>query len=365
MATCSTLNCCFNPLQNPIKTLPSKQDSIIFFFKNKNKNKGFSSSSFSTSSKSKFVLISNKKLPSSRIFCKTISTDTTVNTTNYEFTDGVSEIELRLYLKGREVEDSRDVFVEADGTSLIIKLKSSGLVTTLLETNHLYDKIKPAETIWYIDEDQLVINLKKYDPELKWPDIMETWESLTVGVVPILKGSSLYIVGESTEINQKVAKELAVGLGYTPLNTSELLEAYGKQSIDSWVIAEGGDSVAEAEGVILESLSSHVRAVVATLGGQHGAASKDDKWRHLYSGFTIWLSQSDTDDEDSAKEEARLQIKDGSKAYTNADVVVKLGGWDPNLSQTVAQACLSAIKRLILSDKKLPEESLYQVRMPR
>ncbi|KAF5191290.1 shikimate kinase like [Thalictrum thalictroides] len=277
-----------------------------------------------------------------------------------EFSDGVSEVELRLFLKGNEVEDSGDVFVEADGTSLIIKLKSSGSVTTLLETNHLYDKIKPAETIWYIDEDQLVINLKKYDPELKWPDIMETWESLAVGVVPILKGSSLYIVGESTKINQKVAKELAVGLGYTPLNTSELLEAYGNQSIDSWVIAEGGDSVAEAEGAILESLSSHVRAVVATLGGQHGAASKDDKWRHLYSGFTIWLSQSDTDDEDSTKEEARMQIKDGSKAYTNADVVVKLGGWDPDLSQTVAQACLSAIKRLILSDKKLPgKKSLY------
>lgn len=38
---------------------------------------------------------------------------------------------------------------------------------------------------------------------------------------------------------------------------------------------------------------SHVRAVVATLGESHGAAGRTDKWRHLYSGFTVWLSQTE------------------------------------------------------------------------
>lgn len=38
---------------------------------------------------------------------------------------------------------------------------------------------------------------------------------------------------------------------------------------------------------------SHVRAVIATLGGLHGAARRADKWRHLYAGFTVWLSQSE------------------------------------------------------------------------
>jgi hypothetical protein len=66
----------------------------------------------------------------------------------------------------------------------------------------------------FIDDDHLVINLKKQDPDLKWPDIMESWESLTAGSTQILKGTSIYIVGDSTEINQKVARELAVGLGY-------------------------------------------------------------------------------------------------------------------------------------------------------
>lgn len=67
----------------------------------------------------------------------------------------------------------------------------------------------------YIDEDQLVINLKKQDPELKWPDIVESWESLTAGSMQLLKGTSIYLVGDSTEVNEKVAHELAVGLGYS------------------------------------------------------------------------------------------------------------------------------------------------------
>ncbi|PQP99600.1 putative inactive shikimate kinase like 2 chloroplastic [Prunus yedoensis var. nudiflora] len=214
----------------------------------------------------------------------------------YEFLDGSSEVELRL------------------------QLGHSGSLITLMETNHLYDKIKPAETIWYIDDDELVINLKKQDPELKWPDIMESWKSLTLGSMQLLKGASNL----------------------------------------HWLLAEGSDSVAEAEIAILQSLSSHVRAVVATLGGQQGAARRAGKWRHLYAGFTVWLSQTETTDEDSAKEEARIHIKDGRLAYSNADVVVKLQGWDTDHAKSVAEGCLSALKQLILSDKKLPgKKSLY------
>lgn len=54
------------------------------------------------------------------------------------------------------------------------------------------------------------------------------------------------------------------------------------------MLAKGSDSVAW-----LACPGSHVRAVVATLGGSHGAAGRTDKWRHLYSGFSIWLSQTE------------------------------------------------------------------------
>lgn len=269
-------------------------------------------------------------------------------------------MELRLQIGVQDVDVSKDIFVDADGTSLIVKMKQSGALNTLIETNSLFDRIKPAETIWYIDEDELVINLKKVDPELKWPDIVESWESLAEGSMQLLKGASIYIVGDSTEINQKVARELAVGLGYTPLDTKELLESFAEQSVDEWLLAEGADSIAEAETTVIESLSSHVRAVVATLGGLHGASSRPSNWRHLYSGFTVWVSQTEAIDENSAKEEARKHFRDGSLGYSNAEVVIKLQGWDPDHAKSVAQASLSALKRLILSDKELPgKKSLY------
>lgn len=75
----------------------------------------------------------------------------------------------------------------------------------------------------YIDEDQLVINLKKHDPDLKWPDIVESWESLTAGSTQLLKGTSIFLIGDSTDINQKVAHELAVGLGYGVFSLSQVI----------------------------------------------------------------------------------------------------------------------------------------------
>ncbi|KAK2662661.1 hypothetical protein Ddye_001235 [Dipteronia dyeriana] len=290
-----------------------------------------------------------------------LSCNNSCSSSQYEFSDGSSEIELRLQLgTGEDILSSKDVFVDAHGSSLTVRLKLFGSLLTLIETHQLFDQIKPSETIWYIDDDQLVISMKKQDPELKWPDIVESWESLTAGSMQLLKGTSIYLVGDSTEINDKVARELAVGLGYTPLSTKELLESFAKQTVDSWMLSEGSASVAEGEYAILESLSSHVRAVVATLGGQKGTSARADKWRHLYAGFTVWLSQTEAEDEDSAKEETRRHVQDGYLGYSNADVVVKLHGWDADHAKSVAQASLSALKQLILSDKKLPgKKSLY------
>ncbi|KAM0024353.1 putative CS domain, HSP20-like chaperone, shikimate kinase/gluconokinase [Helianthus debilis subsp. tardiflorus] len=299
---------------------------------------------------------------SNTFICSSSSTVST-NTTNYEFSNGSDEVELRLFIGDESIQSSKDVFVDADEKFLTIKTKHEGSFKTAMEIS-LYEKIKPSETIWLLDEDQLIVNLKKQDPDVKWPDIMETWESLTVGVAQLLKGTSVYLVGESSEINFRVSRELAVGLGYTPLDTKELLETFTKQTVDSLVTAEGSNAVAETESAILESLSSHIRSVVATIGGRHGAAARGDSWRHLYSGFTVWLSQSDAKDEAAAKEEARMNIASGVQGFTNADVVVKLGGdWDNDYSKAVAQAALSALKQLILSDKKLPGKKGLYIRL--
>ncbi|KVH90216.1 probable inactive shikimate kinase like 2, chloroplastic [Cynara cardunculus var. scolymus] len=322
--------------------------------------------SFSTSIQSSSLHRSNSinLRPSTKpntFICNNSSSTASTTTTSYEFSDGSDEVELRLLLGDESIQSSKDVLVDADESFLTIKMKQDGSFRTAMEIS-LYDKIKPAETIWLLDDDQLVVNLKKQDPDVKWPDITETWESLTVGVLQLLKGASIYLVGESSEINYKVSRELAVGLGYTPLDTKELLETFTKQTVDS-LIAEGSNAVAETESAILESLSSHIRSVVATIGGQHGAAASGDRWRHLYSGFTVWLSQSEAKDEAAAKEEARINIQSGSKGFSNADVVVKLSGWDSDYSKTVAQATLSALKQLILSDKKLPGKKGLYIRL--
>ena len=74
------------------------------------------------------------------------------------------------------------------------------------------------------------------------------------------------------------------------------------------------------------------------------------------SWFTTNSSKQLLADEDSAKEEARKHVQDGRLAYSKADVVVKFPGWDVDHAQSLAQASLSALKQLILSDKKLPSK---------
>ena len=58
-------------------------------------------------------------------------------------------------------------------------------------------------------------------------------------------------------------------------------------------------------------------------------------------------------DEAAAREEARRSVSSGSVSYAKEDVVVKLGGWDPEYTRAVAQGCLVALKQLTLADNKL------------
>ncbi|RZS23461.1 hypothetical protein BHM03_00056402, partial [Ensete ventricosum] len=177
---------------------------------------------------------------------------------------------------------------------------------------------------------------------------------------------------------------------YIPFSTSDLLERYAQQSIESCKFSLGlfqmerilllklkvlyckvlvgtlyifcffssFDYTVESERSIqVQYAFSHARSVVVTLGGEHGAARRHDKWRYLHSGFTVWLSISEAAGNaffyHYMFEEARRHVQDGWLAYSNADIVMKLGGWEPDQSQVVAQACLSALKRLTLSDKQL------------
>lgn len=282
---------------------------------------------------------------------------------DYDFTDAAAEVELRIPFPGETIPDADEVIVNLQDTSLVIEVKILGEVKVLLSIDRLYGQIKPAESAWCIDENELVVSLEKNDADVKWPDIMEAWHSLSVGVSALLKGTSVYLVGDSSEISGAVARELALGLKYAPLQTSQLLEQVTKKSLHELVIDEGENSVADAEAVMLESINTNVRVVVATLGGTFGAATRAKNWKNLHAGFTVWLSHSEAKDEASAEEEARMAKQHENQAYAMADVVVKLAGWNSNAARPAAQGCLRALKCLIESDKELPGKKSLYIRM--
>lgn len=84
-----------------------------------------------------------------------------------QFSDGSSDVELRLELGDRDVQGTKDIYVDANEDFLTVRLQCSGSPKTLMETS-LYDKIKPAETIWYVPQScqvcylPLIISLSAY-----------------------------------------------------------------------------------------------------------------------------------------------------------------------------------------------------------
>lgn len=66
-----------------------------------------------------------------------------------QFSDDSQEVELRLFLGDESIQSSKDVIVDIDEKFLTIKTKHDGSFRTAMEIS-LYEKIKPAETIWYV-----------------------------------------------------------------------------------------------------------------------------------------------------------------------------------------------------------------------
>lgn len=67
-----------------------------------------------------------------------------------QFSDNASEMELRLNIGSMDVRSTKDISVDANDTSLTIRVLQSGSPITLIDTNPLFDRIKPSETIWFV-----------------------------------------------------------------------------------------------------------------------------------------------------------------------------------------------------------------------
>ena len=62
-------------------------------------------------------------------------------------------------------------------------------------------------------------------------------------------------------------------------------------SVDSLVASEGLAALGAAEVLVLEKLSTQVRACIGTCGGGGGAAARGNAWRYLFGQLTIWLGE--------------------------------------------------------------------------
>lgn len=68
-----------------------------------------------------------------------------------QFFDNTAEVELKLDIGKLDVTKSSDIFVHVDESSLLVRVKASGTLITLMEVNCFFERIKPSETIWLVD----------------------------------------------------------------------------------------------------------------------------------------------------------------------------------------------------------------------
>eukprot|EP00850_Spirogloea_muscicola_P008133 SM000042S15400 [mRNA] locus=s42:725610:728334:+ [translate_table: standard] len=237
-----------------------------------------------------------------------------------------------------------------------------------------------AATLRFLDKDEgeVVVSLRKVQPGKPWPALVQEWAALVRGVGRTLAGTSIYIVGADSAASWAVACELAGGLQYVPLRTAELVEqAAGVPAnhgtlLSHYVTAApysyGAAELARMEAAILEGLTSHVRCVVATMGGEGGAAFSTGGWRHLQAGICVHLDCSSAAGNGTQLGEGGVQAGaargggDPVSLFSRADVRVAVqGSWhDEGRSRLAAEAVLKAIKGLADGDADLiGKKSLY------
>lgn len=274
----------------------------------------------------------------------------------FTFADEGTHVEVRIPLPpagGGDAVAAAQVGVDSQDDSLLVTLATEAKLLPLLVARPLYSTIHVAETVWYLEEGEVVVSLKKANADLAWPGLVEEFAAMGTGVGRLLKSCSVNVVGPRTDANWAVAQELARAMGHVPLNTQQLVEQLaGGLSIPQLIEAEGPASVAEAEGAVLRSLATNVRCVVATMGGPHGAAATSSGWASLHAGICVWLSCAEQEDGAEAELYGRSDLR----------VAVPLpgGAWQEDATRPAAEGALKALKRAVEDNPKLPgNKSLY------
>jgi len=186
------------------------------------------------------------------------------------------------------------------------------------------------------------------DPTEGVPDAVR---ALAGDVAELLKGVSVTVLGDNTELNASIARVLAPLLEYTPLVTREVVEQFTQQPLEETVEEEGWGALGAVEAVVMEQLSVNVRTVIATLGGGGGAAARGDCWRHLFSHMCVWVEEVP-----EAGTTEVVEDKPQNEAYAQAEVQVKVleGRDQAELALDTQEQILGALKVLLQREDDSP-----------
>ena len=176
--------------------------------------------------------------------------------------------------------------------------------------------------------------------------------ALASRVADALGGCSVTIVGDDEGVNERVARKLAMRLGYSPVSVPALVASTAAMERDG----EGEEADAEAAALVLENsaheqLSTFLRLVVATRGGGRGATARGDCWTWLFGSVTVWIDLEGADEDAPQRDAYELSEV---RATTRGD------GEDEDEAEATAERVLVGIDALLKADEQLcGKKNLY------
>ena len=102
----------------------------------------------------------------------------------------------------------------------------------------------------------------------------------------LLKGINVFLVGMMGTGKTTVGNLLARQLGYSFVDTDEVIEKTTGKTINQIFADEGEENFRQIESEVLSQLSAHTKLIVATGGG---IVLRRFNWSYLHHGMVIWL----------------------------------------------------------------------------
>ena len=102
----------------------------------------------------------------------------------------------------------------------------------------------------------------------------------------LLKGINVFLVGMMGTGKTTVGNLLARQLGYSFVDTDEVIEKTTGKTINQIFADEGEENFRQIESEVLSQLSAHTKLIVATGGG---IVLRRFNWSYLHHGLVIWL----------------------------------------------------------------------------